>query len=94
MCHNGPNYDYYFIIKELANVFKQKLECFGENTKKYKTFSVPLEKEVKYIDKDDNEGLWQLNYQILLIISQNQFTKLNVKFMIGFLNMKVLKIIL
>ena len=93
MCHNGPNYDYYCIIKELANVFKQKLECFGENTKKYKTFSVPLEKEVKYIDKDDNEGLWQLNYQILLIISQNQFTKLNVKFMIGFLNMKVLRII-
>ena len=89
MCHNGLNYDYYFIIKELANEFEQKIECFEENTKKYKIFSVPLEKEVKYIDKDGNEGLWQLHYQILLIISQNQFTKLNVKFMIGFLNMKV-----
>ena len=26
-----------------------------ENTKKYKTFSVPIKKEVTKIDKDDNE---------------------------------------
>ena len=44
--HNGLNYDYHFIIKKLANEFKGQFECFGENTEKYKTFSVPIEKEV------------------------------------------------
>ena len=34
--HNGSNYDYYFIIKELANKFEGKFECLGENTEKYK----------------------------------------------------------
>ena len=43
--HNGSKYDYHFIIKELAKEFKdQDFNCFGENTEKYITFSVPLEK--------------------------------------------------
>ena len=42
--HNGLNYDYLFIIKELANEFEGQFECLGENTEKYKTFSVPIEK--------------------------------------------------
>ena len=49
--HNGSNYDYNFIIKELANTFAWKLECFGENTEKYKTFSVPIENKVITFDK-------------------------------------------
>ena len=28
--HNGCNYDGYFIIKELAEVFKQQFTCLGE----------------------------------------------------------------
>ena len=43
--HNGSTYDYYFIIKKLAEEFKGKFECLGENTEKYVTFSVPLKKE-------------------------------------------------
>ena len=35
--HNGSNYDYHFVIKNLANEF--------ENTGKYKAFSVPIEKK-------------------------------------------------
>ena len=27
--HNGPNYDYYFIIKELANEFEGQFECLN-----------------------------------------------------------------
>ena len=27
--HNGSNYDYHFIIKELANKFEGKFECLG-----------------------------------------------------------------
>ena len=43
--HNGSKYDYHFIIKELAKEFKgQDFNCIGENTEKYITFSVPLEK--------------------------------------------------
>ena len=29
--HNGSNYDYHFIIKELANEFEEQFECLGEN---------------------------------------------------------------
>ena len=46
---------------------------FLENTEKYETFFVPIEKEITKID-----NLWQLHYQILLIMPQKEFTKLNV----------------
>ena len=29
--HNGANYNYYFIIKELANEFEGQFEYLGEN---------------------------------------------------------------
>ena len=31
---NGPDYDYHFIIKELAVSFFKKIICLGENTEK------------------------------------------------------------
>ena len=43
--HNGLNYYYHFIIKELANEFEGKLEGLGESTEMYKSFSVPIEKQ-------------------------------------------------
>ena len=49
--HNGSNYDYHFIIKELENEFKRQFEYLGENIQKYKTFSVPIEKEVTKLIK-------------------------------------------
>ena len=45
--HNGSTYDYHFIIKELACEFDGNFECLGENTEKYITFSVPIEKEIE-----------------------------------------------
>ena len=36
--HNGWNYDYDFIIKELGEEFKKQFTCLGENAKKYITF--------------------------------------------------------
>ena len=50
--HNGSKYDYHFIIKELAKTFEREFNCLGENTKKYKTISVPITKEVKRIGKN------------------------------------------
>ena len=42
---NGPNYDYHCIIKEVAEEFRKHFTCFGENTEKYITFTVPIEQE-------------------------------------------------
>ena len=44
--HNGSTYDYHFIIKELAEKFEGEIQCLGENTEKYITFSVPIKKEM------------------------------------------------
>ena len=40
--HNGSTHDHHFIIKQLAEEFEGQFECFGENTEKYITFSVPI----------------------------------------------------
>ena len=45
--HNGSNYDYHLIIKELAKKFKGNIDCLGENTEKYITLSVLLKKEIE-----------------------------------------------
>ena len=66
---NGSNYDYHFMIKELANKFEGKFECLGENTKKYKKFSIPIEKEVIKIDKDRNESVKTISSKVKFIDS-------------------------
>ena len=38
MFHNSSNYDYHFIIKQLAKEFKDRFEYLGENTEKYIIF--------------------------------------------------------
>ena len=48
--HNGSIYDYHFIIKELVKEFEGNFECFGENTEKDITFSVPIKKKVENKD--------------------------------------------
>ena len=49
--HNGSNYDYHFIIKKLAYELAGTFECLGENTEKYKTFSVPIEIKLQILTK-------------------------------------------
>ena len=44
--HNGSTYDYHFIITELGEEFEGEFECYGENTEKCITFSVPIKKEI------------------------------------------------
>ena len=48
--HNGSTYDYHFIIKELVKEFNGNFECFGKNTEKYITFSVPIKKKIENKD--------------------------------------------
>ena len=66
---NDSNYDYYFIIKGLAKEFEGLFECLGENTEKYKTFYVLIEKEVTNVDKDGNESVVTISYRIEFIDS-------------------------
>ena len=42
--HNA-SYDTHFIINQLAEEFKGKLNCIGENMEKYITFSAPIKKK-------------------------------------------------
>ena len=57
--HNGSTYDYHFIIKELAKEFEGNFECLGENTEKYITFSVPINKK---IDNKDLEITYKMKF--------------------------------
>ena len=66
---NRWNYDYRFIIKELANEFGGQFECLGENTETYKAFSVPIEKDVTKIYEDGNESVVTISFKIKFIDS-------------------------
>ena len=48
---------------------ERQFECLGENTEKYKIFSVPMQKEVTKIDKDRNESVVTISYKIKFINS-------------------------
>ena len=91
--HNGSNYDYQVIIKDLAEEFKKQFTCLGENTEKCITFTFLIEKKVIRINNNEEEvtkiyptyydllivqDLWQAHYQILLIIFLKEFIKCNV----------------
>ena len=52
--HNESNHDYHFIIKELEE-FEKQFTCSGENTEKYITLAVPIEKQVTRIDKNGED---------------------------------------
>ena len=41
----NASYDTHFMIYQLAAEFKGELNCIGDNTEKYITFSVPIKKE-------------------------------------------------
>ena len=42
--HNRSTYDDHFIIKQLPEEFEGQIQCLGENTEKYITWSVPIKK--------------------------------------------------
>ena len=67
--HNGSNYDYHIVIKELAEKFKKHLTCLRETTWKYITFPVPIEKEVTRIGKNGEEIINNISYVLQFIDS-------------------------
>ena len=67
--HNGSNYEYDFIMKELAEKFKGQYPCLGENTKKYIIFSFPIEAKDKRIGKNGEKMTKAMCYKLKLIDS-------------------------
>ena len=65
--HNGSKSDYHFIIKESAEEFKKQFTCLGENTEKYMTFTVPIEKEVTRIGNNGEEITKNISYILQFI---------------------------
>ena len=51
------------LIRELADEFDGELECLGENTEKYITFSVKVNKKIMKRDKDDGEKIANIPYR-------------------------------
>ena len=47
--------DYHFIIKELAKIIRKQFTCLGQNSEKYINFTVPIEQEVRRLDKNGEE---------------------------------------
>ena len=58
--------------KELAEKLKKQFNCLGENTEKYITFTVPIEKEVTRVDKNGEEMTKNIFY-ILQYIDSPRF---------------------
>ena len=70
--HSGFNYNFHFIIKEIAEEFKKQFTCLGENTEKHITSTVPIEKEVARIDKNGKEITKKMSY-ILQFVDSARF---------------------
>ena len=77
--HNGSNYDYHFIIKELAEELKKQFTCLGENTEKYITFAVPMEKKVTRVDKNGEEITKHISFMLQFIDTHKIYGKFIIK---------------
>ena len=53
--HNGTNYDFNLIITELAKEFRREMRCIPLNTNKYMSFSLPIKKEIKQNDQNEEK---------------------------------------
>ena len=63
-------------MKELAEEFEGQFNCLGENTGKYVTFPVLMEKEVIRIDKKEKEIINTKSYRLQFIDSTRFMTSL------------------
>ena len=67
--HNDSTYDYHLIIKGLAKELEGEIECLGENTEKYITFSISINKKITKRDKDGNDKIVNITYRLKFIDS-------------------------
>ena len=88
---NGSNYDYHFIIKELGDEFEKLFTCLGENTEKYITFTIPIEKEVTRIDENGEVIIEHIPY-ILQSIDSARFMEISLSDLVNNFSEGILKI--
>ena len=67
--HKGANYDYH-LFKEIIRIFK-KISCLREITKTYINFTIPIEKEVKRLNKNGGKIIKNLSYNYNFLIAQD-----------------------
>ena len=91
MVKNIRNYDYHFTIKELAKEFKKQFTCLRENTEKYITFTVPIEKEVTRINKNREEITKNVSH-ILQLIDSTRFMTISLSNLVNNLSERIHKI--
>ena len=68
---NGLNYDYHFVIKELAKEFEREFNCLGKILKNKKPVAVPVTKVVKKIDKNGKKVTKSISYKLHCMKSVN-----------------------
>ena len=56
-------------MKKLAEKLEKQFTCLGENTEKYITFTIPIEKEFTRIDKNGEEITKNTSYILEFIDS-------------------------
>ena len=66
--HNGSNYDFHLLIKELSKKLKSKMCCIGKNTETYNTFSVEIHKEEIYEDNKEEQKISTYRLNLLIVI--------------------------
>ena len=66
--HNRSN-DYHFIIKKLAIKFEEQFDRLGENRENHETVSIPIENEIRKVDKVGKENIIIISYKIKCIDS-------------------------
>ena len=54
-------------MKELAKEFDGELECLGQNTEKYISFSLKISKKIMEKDEDGNEKVVNIPYRLKFI---------------------------
>ena len=78
--YKGSNYDYHFIIKELAKESEEVFMCLGDNTEKYKLY------KYKYLFSSDNKEVKRTGDKIAkAIFYRLQFTD-RARFMVSSLS--------
>ena len=68
MLHNGSNYDFHLLMKDLAKENLKNIRCLGENTEKYISFSVKINNS-EYDEEAMDEYKKPLSYCLRFIDS-------------------------
>ena len=91
--HNGSNYHYHFIIKELSEEFKKQFTCLRESTEKCIIFTVPIENKVTRIDRNGAKNISYILQFIHSTTTDVKLVELHMKYATVLLNTKILNII-